>query len=287
MGFNINGVKLLLHAKQLDVNFERVVTIGRQVLFLNEKELRSLLTEAGIIDPRNRGRFEVKIHAERFLRLLGAKITDSLDASDYEGATLIHDLNTPLSKDRFSKYSLVIDGGSLEHVFNFPVAIKNCMDLIEPGGYYIGITPANNFLGHGFYQFSPELYYRIFSGTNGFKILKMYLYADRKKAAFYEVKDPLALKQRVIMANSFPSYLFVLAQKTGEKSVFQTIPQQSDYEYIVWSRKETGKDPGPGPGKFLKVKRRILDAYFRHTREMGNSNPRHIIHTDLNLTRRK
>jgi hypothetical protein len=115
----------------------------------------------------------------------------------------------------------------------------------------------------------------------------MYLFADRKKAAFYEVMDPLELRQRVTMANSFPSYLFVLAQKTGEKSVFQTIPQQSDYEHIVWNRKESGDHPEYRPGKLLKVKRRLLDSFTRLTRDIGNGNPEHIRRTDLNLARRK
>jgi hypothetical protein len=287
MGFNVNEVKLLLHAKQLGVNFEKVVTIGRQVLHLNEKELKSLLVQACIVNPGTKETYGVNVHAEKFLSLLGSSITDSLDASDYEGATLIQDLNVPLEKNRFSKYSLLIDGGSLEHVFNFPVAVKNCMDLIETGGYYMGITPTNNFLGHGFYQFSPELYYRIFSEANGFKMVKMYLYADRKEAAFYEVTDPLALKQRVTMANAFPSYLFVLAQKTEEKIVFQTIPQQSDYEHIVWNNKGTGDHPERRPGKFLKVKRKLLDLYFRHTRDIGNGNPQHIRRIDLNLVPRE
>ena len=67
-----------------------------------------------------------------------------------------------------NKYTLVIDGGCLEHIFNFPVAIKNCMEMLQEGGHFIGITPANNLMGHGFYQFSPELYFRIFSKENGF-----------------------------------------------------------------------------------------------------------------------
>ena len=287
MGLDINGVKLLLHAKQLEVNFDRVITIGRQILNLREKELRRMLIQAGLIAADTRDTFAVDTYAETFLKMLGAEVTDSLDASAYEEATMIHDLNLPLPKELHSKYSLVIDGGSLEHVFNFPGAIQNCMNLIETGGYYIGITPANNFLGHGFYQFSPELYYRIFSPSNGFRIVKMYLYVDRKRASFYEVLDPFDLKQRVIMANASPSYLFILAQKTEEKEVFKVLPQQSDYEHIVWNEGAGGSSSGQVKQKNTKVGKltgKWTDLYRRLGRPMGNSNPQSVRKIDLDIS---
>jgi hypothetical protein len=279
MGLDKNGVRLLLHAKQLGVKFERVATIGRQMLYAKEKEMKRLLIQAGLNDAGSEPGFKLNSYAEAFFKKLGAERCDSLDASAYEEASIIHDMNLNLPKELFSNYSVVIDGGSLEHVFNFPTAIKNCMNLIEKDGYYIGITPANNFLGHGFYQFSPELYYRIFSAANGFKVRKMYLYADHKKAAFYEVLDPLELKQRVCMANSSPSYLFILAQKTEDKEVFKVVPQQSDYEHIVWNQDAAGLSSNQkkqSNSKVAKLNRVLTDIYHRHIRPMGNSNPQSV-----------
>ena len=279
MGLDKNGVKLLLHAKQLGVKFDRVATIGRQMLYVKEKEMKHLLISAGLDDAGSETGFKLNSYAEAFFKKLGAERSDSLDASAYEDATIIHDMNLPLPKEFFSRYSVVIDGGSLEHVFNFPVAIKNCMNLIEKDGYYIGITPANNFLGHGFYQFSPELYYRIFSEANGFQVRKMYLYADHKKAVFYEVLDPLELKRRVIMANSSPSYLFIMAQKTEDKEVFKVVPQQSDYEHMVWNQKAPdliSNQKKQSNSKVAKLNRLLTDLCHRHIRSMGNSNPQSV-----------
>lgn len=284
MGFDINGVKLLIKAKNLDVNFDKVITIGRQGLHLRDRELQNMLRRAGFSNGEGDNIFMNNNYAEPFLKLLGAKITDSLDASDYEGATVIHNLNLAISNDLKSKYTLVIDGGSLEHVFNFPVAIKNCMDLIQPNGYYIGITPANNFFGHGFYQFSPELYYRIFSPSNGFRFVKMYFYINRKGGSIYEVSDPLDVHQRITMVNSYPSYLFIIAQKIEEKEVFSQMPLQSDYEHISWKEK-TSATTKP---KILMiqlmpkfVQTAILTLYqfaqtFKRYRPTGISNPRFI-----------
>jgi len=285
MGLDTNAVKLLLHARQREVNFRRIITIGRQMLYVKEGDMKRMLMQAGLRDAAGTGRFLPGTYAESFLKLLGAETTDSLDASDYEQASLIHDLNRPIPRELHARYTMVIDGGSLEHVFNFPVAVKNCMDLLEKDGYYIGFTPANNFLGHGFYQFSPELYYRVFGRDNGFKMLNMYLYTDRKSTAFYEVLDPLDLKGRVTMANARPSYLFVLAQKTSEKEAFATTPQQSDYEHIVWSgeQKGNGHQGRKKPSKLKKLQVLWTDSCRRRFRPMGNSHPASVRKIELDL----
>ncbi len=43
------------------------------------------------------------------------------------------------------------------------------------GGHFISVTFANNFLGHGFHQFSPELYFRVFCPANGFEVESLML----------------------------------------------------------------------------------------------------------------
>ena len=177
-----------------------------------------------------------------FLKLLGANKVDSMDASSYESATIVHDLNYPISEVLKSKYSVVLDSGTLEHVFNFPVAIKSCMEMLKVGGHYIGITPANNFFGHGFYQFSPELFFRIFDKVNGFKLVKMFFYVDDLNGCdFYEVSDPNEVKSRVTLINSQRSYLFVIAQKLEIADIFMQAPLQSDYEHILWENKSDSK----------------------------------------------
>lgn len=258
MGFDINGIRLLINAKQLNINFEKVITIGRQGMDVSENSFYQLLAKS------NLEKIKFDKYFEPFLQLLGAKITHSLDASGYEGATIIHDMNLPLSAQYKGKYTLVVDGGSLEHIFNFPVAIKNCMDLIEEKGYYIGITPTNNFFGHGFYQFSPELYYRVFSESNGFKMIKMYFYIDQKngKTPVFEILDPNSVSQRITLQNSQPSYLFVIAQKVEDREIFKEIPQQSDYQNIVW--KGLAKAPNVPKFKSINYLKRLIPASFKH-----------------------
>ncbi len=63
-------------------------------------------------------------YAEPLFEYLGANKAHALDYSDYEKPTVTHDMNEPLPEHLKSRYTVVLDGGSLEHVFNFPVAIK-------------------------------------------------------------------------------------------------------------------------------------------------------------------
>jgi hypothetical protein len=102
-------------------------------------------------------------YAEKLLRAFGATEIVSGDGSPYEGATFIHDFNNPLPEEITDQYDTVFDGGSLEHIFNVPVALANLMKLTRVGGRLLSVNGANNMLGHGFYQFSPELLFsRVF-----------------------------------------------------------------------------------------------------------------------------
>jgi hypothetical protein len=53
------------------------------------------------------------------------------------------------------------------------------MDLLKVGGTFVASTPANYFMGHGFYQFSPELFFRLFCPENGFRLAELRHSAER------------------------------------------------------------------------------------------------------------
>ena len=177
---------------------------------------------------------EVEPYVEPLLRRLGATQVDSLDASGYEDATVIHDLNQPLPEALRCQYTLVIDGGSLEHVFNFPVALRSCMEAVEPGGHLLLVTPANNQLGHGFYQFSPDLFYRALSPDNGFEMVEMLIIQSHRWARWRRVADPADVGDRVTLTSPWHSLLYVLARRTSTVEPFRLAPQQSDYT-VAWS----------------------------------------------------
>jgi hypothetical protein len=248
-----------MYAKTQGVSFTRTAMIGRQELHLSANALRTNLADFGYFPAANEvnelmdkaGGF-----AEPLLGALGAIEICSFDSSEYEGASNVHDFNCAIDESFKNRFTAVIDGGTLEHIFNFPVAIKNCMEMVEVGGHFIGITPTNNFLGHGFYQFSPELFFRVFSEPNGFRIIRLIIFEDRPKAAWFEVADPDAIKERVSLVNAQQTNLLVLAKKVESVQIFTAPPQQSDY-VTLWKPYDKKTDARTSPEQALPNGRHI------------------------------
>lgn len=243
MGFDYNTTRFVLFSKKLGVDIRRPVTLGRQSLFLHPKELNHILKAFGVAMTAEEEShiYEgsdlaegVSPPADRFLEYLGAESVDSIDASGYEGATILHDMNLPIPEPYHGRYSAIIDGGTLEHIFNLPVAIENCMKLLRPGGHMIGISPCNNFLGHGFYQFSPEFFFRLYSEANGFRTSIMVLTEVKSRGDWYEIPDPDVIKRRLVLKSQGESYLMVIAEKLRTGAGIHSMPQQSDYENALW-----------------------------------------------------
>ena len=141
------------------------------------------------------------------------------------------------------QFDLVFDGGTLEHVFNFPTALKNCMEMVKPQGRFVSVTLPNNWCGHGFYQFSPELFFRALGPDNGFSVVEMY-FADVEGRHFYRIVDPAAVQERVQLWTSEPVFLLVHARRDAVRDVFSTTPQQSDY-VSDWAGGQPGGTPKP------------------------------------------
>jgi len=229
-------VQLLLSSqKKRKISFEKMVMIGRQNLHLNPDQLKEAFLKFGFKDIDVIKIFDKNnTYAEPLLKAMGADIVDSIDASDYEDASIIHDMSNPVADKYKNQYDLVLDSGTLEHVFNFPVAIKNCMELVKTGGHFIGIYPCNNFFGHGFYQFSSELFYRVLSKENGYNILDVILFTDEKNATFYSVPDTSEEHQRINFTNTKPVLMYVLAEKKNDGVIFENNPLQMDYSKLKW-----------------------------------------------------
>jgi hypothetical protein len=283
MGLDSNGIKLLLYAKSLGVDFSETVTIGRQYLYIEPSGLKEILSSFNYqVDDKNLELIfkENNGYAETFFRYIGANITDSFDYSNYEGATHIHDMNLAIPDIYKDKYNVVIDGGALEHIFNFPVAIKNCMEMIKVGGYYLGITPGNNFMGHGFYQFSPELLFRIFTKENGYEVVKLIVF-ETSSSQWFSVQDPYELKERVTLENQFPLYILVIAKKLSSVEIFKNTPQQSDYS-LMWNEKPTSGLDSIYPTKkqsqniSYHLIRKIAPKYIKSKLKNIINNPKNI-----------
>lgn len=252
MGVDPRSLALLRAAPRFGVDFSASITIGRQDLY-----------GLGPVAP-----------ADHVFRDLGAERLDALDNSPYEGASVLHDLNQPLPKELKGRYTAVYDGGSLEHVFDVSTALRNCMDLVAPGGHYLAASPGNNQMGHGFYQFSPEFYFRAFSADSGFRVLGLWAVERRLVGSrWWAAQDPAASGCRMQVRTRYPVEILLIAQRLRTDVPTATVPQQSDY-VAAWTdaSSTTGRSRAARlaallPGRALSVAEEL--AGRRHTTWRG------------------
>jgi hypothetical protein len=169
------------------------------------------------------------IHAQTLFRMLGIPQAEALDFSDYERASLIHDLNEPIPESWHGRYGLIVDGGTIEHVFDMRSSLTNIVRLLRMGGDVLHVSPMSGWANHGFYQLSPCLFYDFYA-ANGFEI---------SSAATVDIvggdpgKDTIKVYQHTaaIVPHENPNVhrLFVFrARKTVEAEI--VIPTQGIYQ---------------------------------------------------------
>jgi SAM-dependent methyltransferase len=232
--------------------------IGRQNFFVGRREWQRVLARARHPLPAAWSALDCfhGAHAEPFFKALGATTVNSLDATSYEGADRLHDLNQPIPADWRETCDVVFDGGSLEHVFQFPTALLNCLQLVRPGGRFIAYTPANNYFGHGFYQFSPELWWRTLGDATGFQIEKMVAVEFGWRVRMFEVNDPERVGGRISLMNRAYVLLCICARKIGPTPDTFGPVMQSDYS-ATW---EAGKPAPTAAASRTGWQHRLLEA---------------------------
>jgi hypothetical protein len=246
LGIIYRQAQMLLDARRSGMQMNRLLMIGHQSLFLHPSELRAIRRVCpGALANYRWGEF-----ADRFFtECLGASEVSTLDYSSYEGANILHDLSQPVPDDLKGRFDIVVEAGTLEHVFNFPTAIANLMQMTKVGGSIFASTISNNLCGHGFYQFSPELIFRVFTSENGFELGKVLALEARYPGVelapisdAFEVADPVRVGGRVGLVTERPLLLLFDARKTAQALLFANSPMQSDYA-AAWDSKDKSESP--------------------------------------------
>lgn len=192
------AVQLAEDAKRFCLGGE-ILTLGKQDILFKRDILDKVLVETGhasfnddntielkITKPliyteeleKNQGLSSSPVFRQRgcisdrlFFGALGLDVK-SLDVSAYEGTDYIYDLNDANTPDRLkNRFDVIFDGGTIEHVFNVANTMSNIFAMLKTDGVVIHFTPSNNYVEHGFYQFSPTFFYDYYS-TNNFNILE-------------------------------------------------------------------------------------------------------------------
>lgn len=243
MGLDLQIFRFVLDGWKAGADFSSVATLGRQHLSVDRKTYRREAKRYGLSSDEAavEKAYADYPFCDGFLRQLGGGEPFSIDAASFEGATHIADMNKPIPDNLAGKFSTLIDGGTLEHIFDFRQSALNVAKLLKVGGHFISINGANNFTGHGFYQFSPELFFRVFAPENGFQIEQMILTEVNDDGVWHDVTDPAVAGERVQIVNNARTYLMMRARKVSDVEMFKETPQQSDYHQIAWEKPEADK----------------------------------------------
>lgn len=231
MGLRITSMLTIEYARaQYDADLSKTLTLGRQFRAFSRKEFEKYLPSyAKRISPEKMNEGFASPYAEIvFQEMYGAPLK-SLDGFAHEDPDIVHDMNQPIPENLKGQFSCIIDGGTMEHVFNVPQLLSNCFSMLKEGGIYISMVPTNNFNGHGLYQFSPDFFYSTFSEKNGMEIKDVFIVKFSAKDKVWKIKySPAEAAGRVQFDVNTQTEIYVIAQKIGPTPKKITA-QQTDY----------------------------------------------------------
>ena len=242
MGINAQVATVIAYLKANNFVGDEILSLGRQDRSFSLKDVRNINRNVGAGWTESQMEASVRDPlAETFLNLSGFKVSRAIDASDFEGADIVHDLNLAIPTQLQETTSFFYDGGTLEHVFNVATSFKNVFDLLKVGGVALFAPPANNQCGHGFYQFSPEFFFRVL-GANGFDIsIYVYLVTTIRPTKWLKCVDPSRAGRRYQFYSGEPLQLIAIARK-AKRLQSLVIPQQSDYAESAWHETEEARE---------------------------------------------
>ncbi|RMF43450.1 MAG: class I SAM-dependent methyltransferase [Planctomycetota bacterium] len=258
-----------------------VVTLGRQCVYATYDECVTMLRQEGITPqerippleratniPHWRGTPRERFTSDvAFFSLLGVDECLAMDYSDYEGATILADLNQPVAEELYERFDVIIDAGTLEHVFNIPCSLSNLARMLRPGGRVVHMNPANNYVNHGFYQISPTLYADYYR-ANRFDDLHVYVGDERLRGDvagridLYEL-DPAHQPLLMYSHSRRRMVVYCVATKTHE-STADAIPTQSAYDatYAEFAQQPLASDETAPRWWLSRLAWRVLPKAF-------------------------
>ena len=196
-----------------------VLTLGKQDVTVTPSAFAAAARVAGVPIPRPEEiagvRADHVLDDGALLRALGFERVESLDASAYEGATVVHDLNDPdVAEHLRGAFDVVFDRGTTEHVFSMPKALAAIGRLVREGGRVMHFTPSSNHMDHGFAMISPALFHDYYT-SNGYALLRLEVvrhpWQDRHPTIELFGYEPGCLDRRVLDPGSYQ--VFCVAEK--------------------------------------------------------------------------
>jgi len=204
MGLTSSNLKFLLKKSKQYKFSGPLLTFGNQDIYATAQDVKRWAKEDGVLlsqpkevlystsgdVPTINKEAKEYIHAKTFFEFLGIREEEyyDIDKFDFDRPKIIHDLQYPIESKYHDFFNLIVDSGTLEHIFDVRAVMENIVRITKTGGYVLQFIPAQNFLNHGFYQFSPTFFYDFYT-QNGFEIVDAYIVEIRGSYDRYYAYD--------------------------------------------------------------------------------------------------
>lgn len=238
------GPAILLMKESIRSPFRgSLLTLGKQALLISPYQLQHYAKIAGVSLPISMKDPYAPMEDKEFFPLLGFSEIHSLDCADFEGASMLFDLNSGETPEAYREaFDVIYDGGTLEHVFHLPNAFKSLIWMLKPGGRLIHLSPSSNHFEHGFYMFSPTFFCDYYTSNrfdiNSIQIVRCTSCFDYQYTV-YNYRS-LCLAHTDVGMGKLDDGMYlthVVVTKTAQ-STSNAIPNQSVYANHLWKRSE-------------------------------------------------
>ncbi|MDC0379366.1 hypothetical protein OAM79_02595 [Litorivicinus sp.] len=247
MGLSLSLAKALLQEHVWRPFSGNLIFVGRQTTPFSEIEAKKLIESAGL-KVRDGAKIEVDevtrsasghseyITEKSFFDLFCSADLSTVDVTDYEECSYVHDFCTPIPAEMFNCADMVWLGSCLDNMSDPIQALENATKMLKIGGRLIDFEICVTRIG-AYLAYSPG-YFLDWLAANKFENVKMYVMVfDRRTGLFrgdwhvYEMNDDFASYAEVpfhlLPSGSIP-IVYWIADK-GTRTDGSTRPIQGKY----------------------------------------------------------
>ena len=191
MGLDLTSLYFLISSKEDDFGQGPFLSLGYPDLNFTTKALNEF-REKFFKERFDKFPQELELNSENLFKHFGYESFSVLDVYEHEKVDIVWNLNNyeNLPKNYINHFSLVIDPGTLQHIFDIRSCLNCIKKLVKQDGYVYHVSPGNNYLDHGFYQISPTLFQDYYT-ENGFTPISLSLQPDVR------IKELIPYKENV------------------------------------------------------------------------------------------
>ena len=243
MTFNPVAALNVIECKELiSKESPNAIDLGSQTPSINNNFIKNLIStnkhltkiqKVNLNELSNNMKFSTK----DFITKIGFNNYNSIDLNGaYESFKF--DLNKDICTEyNFnSKYDLVINNGTGEHVFNQHSLFLNIHNLTKTNGIMLHVLPFIDWINHGFYNFNPIIFGDL-AASNKYEIIKISL-ANRNGAELkLENKNHTILFEQIKPNNklsNFNKMLEIAKDKVGKNILLVVILKKlSNHKFTI------------------------------------------------------